>query len=288
MNFCSWPVNYSACADPVDPGAEPGAVARCASLGALSEEQAAAFELMASEMLWNWTDRSFGTCEVVARPCRTGCSSASAWVNTFWGRGPYPWGGSAFGAWVPVLVGGEWLGMGCGCASSCSCISEGPGALRLPGPIASVSSVRIDGVVLDPSEYRVLQNRLLVRVDGTPWPGCQDLLADAGAVGTFEVVYERGTPVPMGGQIAAGVLACELAKAACGDADCQLPQRIQTVTRQGLTVGIVDAFQGLNEARTGIWLIDSWTSSVRGPSAKAGAGVRSPDYGGKRRSVRSW
>lgn len=285
-DFCLWPVSYEACGAALgDPAAVPPATGStgCSSLDSLDAEAVAAFERMASEMLWNWTDRIFGSCEVVARPCRTGCSSATRWMNTFWGRGPYPWGATA-GSWVPLSIGGEWLGMGCGCGASCSCVEEGPSALRLPGPIASVTSVLIDGVLVPPSEYRVLNNRLLARVDGKPWPSCQDLLAPSSEVGTFEVTYVRGVAVPKGGQVAAGILACELAKAACGDADCQLPQRIQTVTRQGLTVGIVDAFQGLNDARTGIWLIDSWTSSVRTPTAKAKAGVRSPDYRGGGRS----
>lgn len=289
--FCTWPVSYEACgATPGDPNAEPPVPASsgCSALDALDDEQVAAFERMAAEMLWNWTDRIFGVCEVTVRPCRSDCGSARRWMDTFWGRGPYPWGDISAGSWVPLLIGGEWFNMGCGCAGTCSCTEEGPSALRLPGPIVSVSSVRIDGDVVPPEEYQVLYGRLLVRLDGTPWPSCQNLLTDASNEGTFEVVYSRGVDVPKGGQIAAGILACELAKAACGDADCQLPQRIQTVTRQGLTVGIVDAFQGLNDARTGIWLIDSWTSSVRGPTAKPKAGVRSPDYRPSRGGVRSW
>lgn len=290
-DFCTWPVSYEACgATPGDPDAVPPVAASsgCSALDALSDDAVAAFERMAAEMLWNWTNRIFGVCEATIRPCRSGCSSATSWMNTFWGRGPYPWSGMSAGSWVPLLIGGEWYNMGCGCAGTCSCAEEGPSALRLPGPIVEVSSVKIDGEVVPAAEYQVLHNRLLVRVDGTPWPACQNLLAPSTAEGTFEVVYTRGVEVPMGGQIAAGILACELAKAACGDADCQLPQRIQTVTRQGLTVGIVDAFQGLNDARTGIWLIDSWTSSVRGPTAKAGAGLRSPDYKPRSGGVRSW
>lgn len=289
--LCEWPVSYEACgAVALDPDAEPPAAAAsgCSALDDLSPEQAAAFERMAGELLWEWTDRIYGTCEVVARPCRSRCGSALRWRNTFWGRGPYPWDGISAGSWVPLLIGGEWFNVGCGCAGMCSCAEEGPSALLLPGPIASVTSVRIDGVVLDPAEYRVADGRLLVRADGSPWPSCQNLLAPASELGTFEVTYRRGTEVPVGGRVAAGVLACELAKAACQDDTCQLPQRVQTVTRQGLTVGIVDAFQGLNEARTGIWLIDSWTSSVRLGTAKPMAGVRSPDYRPQRGGRRSW
>lgn len=288
--LCNWPVSYEGCGavvvDPENPDA--AAASGCSALDSLSETQRESFERMAAEMLWNWTDRIFGLCDVVVRPCRSGCSDARRWMDTFWGRGPYPWGGVGDGSWVPLLIGGQWYNMGCGCAGTCSCAEEGPSALRLPGPIVEVSQVRIDGVVVPPAEYEVLHGRLLVRLDGSPWPACQNLLAGGDQLGTFEVSYRRGVAVPTGGQIAAGILACELAKAACNDSTCQLPQRIQTATRQGITVGIVDSFRGLDNGRTGIWLIDSWTASVKAPTAKAGAGVRSPDYRPRSGGAASW
>lgn len=262
-----------------DPAENPST--GCGPLNDLTPTQRANFERMAGEMLWNWSDRVFGLCDVKIRPCRSGCASAAYWRETFWGRGPYPWMNRVnSGSWVPLLIGGQWYNLDCGCAGACSCAEEGPTALRLPGPVASVSEVKIDGAVLDPSAYQVLYNRVLVRLDGKTWPACQDLMADSDKPNTFEVSYRRGVPVPTGGQIAAGVLACELAKAACNDSSCQLPQRIQTLTRQGVTIGFNDDFSMLDEGKTGIWLIDSWTASVRKPPSHAG--VRSPDYKGKR------
>lgn len=289
--FCSWPVDYSACgATAGDPSADPPVPPSTgvAALDELTLEQREAFERMAGEMLWNWTGGVFGVCEVALRPCVSDCGDARRWLDTFWGRGPYPWGGVNVGSWVPLLVGGQWYNIGCACAGMCSCSEEGPTALQLVGPVSEVSSVKVNGVTLPSSAYQVLYNRTLVRIDGDAWPRCQNLLADSSQPDTFEVTYTRGVPVPLGGQIAAGILAAELAKAACGAADCQLPQRIQTVTRQGLTVGVVDSFQGLGDGKTGIWLIDSWTSSVKGANARAMAGVRSPDYAPRRRGVTTW
>jgi len=289
--MCIWPISYEACgATPGDPDADPPVPEStgCSSLDSLSDDAAAAFERMAAEMLWNWTGRVFGLCEVSVRPCRSGCSSATRWIDTFWGRGPYPWGDLGAGSWVPLLIGGQWYNMGCGCAGTCTCSENGPSSLRLPGPVTEVVSVKIDGVVVPPAEYEVLYGRNLVRKDGTAWPACQNLLANADQPDTFEIVYRRGVDVPKGGQLAAGVLACELAKAACNDSSCQLPQRIQTVTRQGLTVGVVDSFQGLGDGKTGIWLIDSWTASVKGQNAKGFAGVRSPDFKPRSGGVASW
>ena len=71
--------------------------------------------------------------------------------------------------------------------------------------------------------------------------------------------------------VAAGVLALELAKAACMDRDCALPARLQTVTRQGVTVQVQDDFDEMQEGRTGIWLVDSWVTSIRKPRQLARA-----------------
>lgn len=271
-------------ADPLSAPVSTG----CGPLDDLTPTQRANFERMAGEMLWNWTERVFGLCDVTIRPCRSGCTSANWWRETFWGRGPYPWMDRVnSGSWVPLLIGGQWYNLDCGCAGRCSCSEEGPAALRLPGPVVSVSSVRIDGEVLDPSKYQVLYNRVLVRTDGGVWPACQNLQADADEPNTFEITYRRGVPVPTGGQIAAGVLACELAKAACQDSSCQLPQRIQTLTRQGVTIGFNDDFSMLDDGKTGIWLIDSWTASVK--KIPSHAGVRSPDYKPNRtRTATTW
>jgi hypothetical protein len=76
------------------------------------------------------------------------------------------------------------------------------------------------------------------------------------------VTYVRGVRVPEGGEIAAGVLALELAKAACNDNTCQLPKRMQTMTRQGVTVAMLDSFDDVDKGHTGIWIIDSWVASM--------------------------
>jgi hypothetical protein len=154
------------------------------------------------------------------------------------------------------------------------CTCGAPVALALPGPAMAVYEVLVDGVALAPSAYR-LSGDQLVRADGQPWPTCQDLLALPSTKGTWQVTYDRGTPVPVGGQIAAGMLAMELAKAACRDSTCQLPQRIQTITRQGVTIGMLDPFDGLEKGFTGIWLIDSWITSITKP--QLGGRVYSPD-----------
>jgi hypothetical protein len=142
-----------------------------------------------------------------------------------------------------------------------------------------VLRVEIDGVVLDPTAYRVDNGRLLVRQDGGRWPYCQDMSKPLGAQGTWAVTVRVGSPVPVGGQVAAGKLACELARAAAGDKGCELPQRWQTINRQGVTIAAgMDTFEDLDGGKTGIWLIDSWVASVTKPDI--GFSIATPDYRG--------
>ncbi len=229
-------------------------VGDCSAFAGLGEPLTSAAKAAAVAFLWEWTGRRFGACETTVRPSRRP-HTPGTW------SGPSPWR-SAFvlGRWSPVFCGG--CGMVCGCGS--------PTRLRLPGPIVEVSTVTVGGDVLDPEAWRVDGRSTLVRQDGEGWPATQDLTLPDGEPGTWSVTYQAGEPVPEGGQIAAGVLACEMAKALTADRTCQLPERISNqVTREGVTVTILDQFEGLEAGRTGLWLVDSWVTSIRQPSRPA-------------------
>lgn len=242
---CDWPVDYCATEPP-------------APLNAMTADRVQRYERMAVEYLWNWTRQKFGTCTVALRPCRTPCAGLA---NT--SRAPF----------TPALIGGQWYNLACGvCGDTCGC-GDTP-TLVLPGPAGSVEEILIDGAVLSPSAYRLDNGRYLTRLDGYRWPTCQDLTAPTTDPDTWEITYTLGTPVPVGGQIAAGVLTRELAKAACNDTTCQLPQRIQSISRQGIDI-VMDSFEDLEKGGTGIWVIDAWVSSVtRAPTRSS---VHSPD-----------
>lgn len=241
MGPCEWPVVYPGCSD----GFAPEPLASMPTSGV--------FEEMATQYLWNWTGRKYGLCPTTIRPCATDCTAG---LSTF---GHLP--GNSFTR--PVLVGGLWFNVGCQrCGDLCGCGGVAP--LSLPGPIYSVESVYDDGVLLSPDSYSVSNRRYLNRTDGLGWAACG-----------LEITYERGVPAPLGGQVAAGVLALELAKASCNDKTCQLPQRVQTVTRQGVTVAMLDAFDDIDTGHTGIWIIDSWVASITKPPARSA--VLSPD-----------
>lgn len=252
VQFCSWPVDYSTCGP-------------CESLRNAEPKDQAFFEEMAGEYLWRWTGQRFGTCSVTLRPCQQNCTEG---VSTY---------GSSGRRWTPSLVGGEWYNLSCGgrCRDSCGCSDES--VLVFDRPVAAITTIEIDGQTLDPNAYRIDDDTILIRQDGGQWPQCQNLGAPLGSPGTWAIHAEFGTPVPVGGRLAAGKLACELAKAACSDKGCELPQRWQTITRQGVTISAaIDLFEGLNEGKTGIWLIDSWVASVTKPDI--GFSIATPDY----------
>lgn len=179
------------------------------------------------------------------------------------------------------LSGRQWSGaltetvrpIGCGCVA-------GPGPRHAPAgswcgcggvdrvklarsPLVSVDSVKIDGATLEASAYTVDDDQWLVRLDGSDWPSSQDLrLADT-EVGTWSVTYTAGVLPPVGGVKSAASLACQLMAAATPEAECRLPQRITAITRQGVTVAVLDPLTLFADGLTGLAEVDLWLGSLR-------------------------
>lgn len=119
-------------------------------------EQTALIERMLKvsvEIMHNLSGRQFGACPVTVRPCRTSCGGSQSYGY---------WSGNL---WTPVLDGGTWYNeRTCGqpaCKSACSCAELCE--VDLPGPVAEVLSVTVDGTPLDLRDYRVDNARKLVR-----------------------------------------------------------------------------------------------------------------------------
>lgn len=253
---CGWELSYDHCTGSRD----------LAFLEGVDPEVRAQAEEMATDYLDRWTGGVFGPCPVRVRPCRDRKRVGYA------ERGWHQVRSSRF-RWHPYLVDGRWFNGGCGtCGTECGCTFTN--SIILPWPIHQVTRVVIGGEEVDPSTYRVEGSRRLVRMN-LPWPVWQDLDLPDDDPGAWYVEYERGKPLPAGGKVAAGELALEYMKALCNDGTCQLPERVQTITRQGVTVGFMDKFEDLDTGRTGIWLIDSWVASVTTPTAVSK--VYSPD-----------
>lgn len=283
---CDWPLAYCGGNGESSPS-EPGV---CSTLSGLDSNTRLLVERAAITYLWNWTGRQFGTCAVTIRPCRDDCSQE--WT-TYRGMGRgnayLPWTQGGWGGPLnPALINGQWYNLGCGgsCgADKCSC-SYVP-TVTLAGPVVEVTQVRVNGNVLDPTAYRLDNHAYLVRTDGDDWPSCQNMLADpATDDDTFEVTYVIGVEVPPGGELAAGVLACEMAKAACNSSSCRLPQRIQSFTRQGVTMTVLDNYDTMYKlGTTGLWVVDSWIASINSAKARAGIRIASPDIRPTRRTT---
>lgn len=268
---CDWPL-----LNPTDPdGCTP---CSGSTLLDLPEAERERFVRMAVELLWAWTGRKFGTCEETVRPCRSECSESET-GSTFYGFSGTGAGSPGLGLWRPVLLAGEWFNIRCGyCGDRCHCSVDTSRHLSLPGPVAEIVEVWVDGERLGPEKIWV-EGDTISRLDGKPWPWCNTDLGDPTdpESGAWTVTYKRGLSVPVGGQIAAQKLAEELAKAACSDSSCELPSRVQSVTRQGVSMEMVQTeFQDVREGRTGIWLIDSWVASTQAPE-DARPAVFSPD-----------
>lgn len=99
--------------------------------------------------------------------------------------------------------------------------------------------------------------------DNPGWPKCQDRNVESGQVGSWTIDETYGTPVPVGGQIAAGVLWCEYAMALADDDACTLPQRLRTKTVENQTFGFIDPLTFLSQGITGLGgVVDQWIVSV--------------------------
>lgn len=211
------------------------------ALDQLDPPVAEALKAWAAWLLWTATGKRYGLCERTYRPCRINC-------------------GVSGGLPTPERIGGQWVNVSCGrCRGACGCdfVSE----VDIPD-VQEVVSLRIDGEDVDPlGAVAVYDRHRIVRLGGQ-WPGCQNL-SDIDGPGTWSITVLQGRPLPPGAATIAGILVCELAKACVGDSGCRLPQRVQTLTRQGVSVGFMDSFEQLDQLRFGLFEVDSWIEMSR-------------------------
>jgi hypothetical protein len=82
----------------------------------------------------------------------------------------------------------------------------------------------------------------------------------------------------MGGVQSAITLAAELAKANGFIAgECQLPQRVTTITRQGVGIAVaIDPLTVIREGGTGITSIDLWIASINPHGLRRRASIHTP------------
>ena len=235
---CAWDIQFNPCCECWD-GLDPG-----------SQQRALNY---ATTVLWAATGKQFGSCPQTVRPCGRYCNGGNmGWL----------WTDGLYSPWVPYVFNGTWRNCWCGCGSGPGCCSCEPHQqVYLPGPVFGDSSsitVIQNGLLIDPSEYRVDNAQWLVRTSGF-WPECQDFNVDAG-LGIFNdntlvVTYSRGEAPPQALLDAAATLACEFAKACAGQA-CRLPGRLSTVARQGVQLTFQNIDYLIDRQFTGIPEVD--------------------------------
>lgn len=227
--------------------------------------------LIATHVLWALSGRRIGPCPVTVRPCKRSCLDAF----------PYPVQWNAAGPWIPYIgVDGLWRNASvCGCRTDCSCTELCE--VKLTVPVASVTEVTVDGVVVPPEAYRVDNNGLLVRTDGECWPTCQRLEADPSQEGTFAVTYEWGLPVDEAAIAAVSALTCHLIKGCTGGSGscgCRSTRNMTRLSRQGVDFEFADPTTLYAEGRTGIYEVDLWLNMTNPYRLTSPSRVFSSDY----------
>lgn len=128
-------------------------------------------------------------------------------------------------------------------------------AIRLGvAPVAAITSVKIDGVTLSSSAYRVDEYEWLVRIDGDVWPRCNDLSVASTEAGTFEVTWQYGIAVPAGGILSARLYACSRAEKMVNTC-AQLTGQEESVVRDGVTINLRPPKPGES---LGVEYVDAW------------------------------
>jgi hypothetical protein len=252
------PVGAGAALPPISPiGPGPGPVPGPCNAWATEEEVAACcsvevgtdFDLFtevatsASRLLFELEGRLHaGTCEKTVRPCQTGgCGTQIlsrghivTWDGNYWRNGGAPT---------------------CGCRATSTVWLSGY-------PVREVIEVKIDGVLVAPSEYRLDEWRKLTRLNGERWPLCQRLDLNDSEEGTWSVRYTYGQNPPDIGRSAAAQLACEIYKA-CQGLECKLPTGVTRITRQNVTIERTYFQRDADGVwRTGLQLVDLFLNSV--------------------------
>lgn len=141
-----------------------------------------------------------------------------------------------------------------------------PMAIRLPHePITAITAVTVDGNPF--TAFRLTRAGWIERTDNLPWLVAMD---------TTTISYTWGIDPPDGGKNSAVAFAVELIKHHYGKA-CRLPQRVTSITRQGLSMAILDPMVFLPNNQTGIVEVDYWLQAVNPHHRTSRARVWSPD-----------
>lgn len=213
--------------------------------------------VLASRTMERLTGHRVGVCPVTIRPCRVHTGNCEFDAGSLTGVGVVNWAG-------------QWTNQGCsrGCAYRCE--------LPLPAPVGRVDQVKVNGLVLDPGEYRVDDGYLLTWTgDGEcPFPFGQNIAAPDDQPGTMSVTYVNAHLPGPDGVAAAAVLALEYALA-CSGRKCRLPDGVTTIVRQGISMTLTPG--SFPDGKTGIREVDAYLGVWNPYGLLTASQVWSPD-----------
>lgn len=139
---------------------------------------------------------------------------------------------------------------------------------------------------VSPNNLRLLQVQSSnLNADGPCWPKCQNLALDDTQPDTWSVTVTYGKEPPELVKLATAELACQFIKSCVGQ-PCMLPQRMQSISRQGITIGLLDPMAFLAQGSTGIYIVELARNTFNPSRLARRSGVYSPDMG-KRWSVQT-
>lgn len=168
---------------------------------------------------------------------------------------------------APALVHGQLVNMAYPPGNECRCNSCGVfHQFRLrQAPVRYILDVSVDGTALERSDWVVINRNTLGFL--TP------LVCGANCV---VVTYQYGSDPPPGGAAAVRRLADEII-ASMENTECALPQRVTSVSRQGVSWTLLDPQEFLEQGRVGIYEIDMFIKAANPARALMPAKVFSPD-----------
>jgi len=148
--------------------------------------------------------------------------------------------------------------------------------LRLRGrKVTKIHNLRDQfGNVISPTKYYLAEHSTIIATPGASW-----------SPSNIEVTYSYGTEPPTAGKNAARLLAIELVKLYEGDDTCALPQRVTSISRQGVSYTLLDNQDFIDELRTGLYAVDLFLKTTNPDKARARSRVFSPDVPQARRIV---
>jgi hypothetical protein len=128
---------------------------------------------------------------------------------------------------------------------------EAPKAIGLGrSPLQEIIEIVIDGVELDAINYRIDNQKWLVRNDCYAWPMC-GCTCDG-----FSVKFKWGESPPQLGVDAALILAAEMYRFMTPGTTCRLPARLSSITRQGVSMALIDPMDFMEKGLTGVYQVD--------------------------------